>query len=62
MLSARSEKSLRASAANLSAWIKEHANANGSSPVLPDLTYTLGVAAQSSSASADSRRFELDAS
>jgi len=43
MLSARSEKSLRASAANLSAWVKEHANANGSSPVLPDLTYTLGV-------------------
>ncbi len=43
MLSARSEKSLRLSAANLSAWIKEHANANGSSPVLPDLTYTLGI-------------------
>ena len=43
MLSARSEESLRASAANLSAWVKEHANANGSSPVLPDLTYTLGV-------------------
>jgi acyl transferase domain-containing protein/NADPH:quinone reductase-like Zn-dependent oxidoreductase/SAM-dependent methyltransferase/acyl carrier protein len=43
MLSARSEKSLRISAANLSAWVKEHANANGSSPVLPDLTYTLGV-------------------
>ncbi len=43
MLSARSEQSLRISAANLSAWVKEHANANGSSPVLPDLTYTLGV-------------------
>ena len=43
MLSARSEASLRASAANLSAWVKEHANANGSSPVLPDLTYTLGA-------------------
>ena len=43
MLSARSEKSLRTSAAKLSAWVKEHANANGSSPVLPDLTYTLGV-------------------
>jgi acyl transferase domain-containing protein len=42
-LSARSEESLRISAANLSAWVKEHANANGSSPVLPDLTYTLGV-------------------
>ncbi len=43
MLSARSEKSLRTSAAKLSAWVKEHAHANGSSPVLPDLTYTLGV-------------------
>src|SRR6266404_9320 len=43
MLSARSEKSLQTSAANLSAWVKEHANANGSSPVLPDLTYTLGA-------------------
>jgi acyl transferase domain-containing protein/NADPH:quinone reductase-like Zn-dependent oxidoreductase/acyl carrier protein len=43
MLSARSEKSLRISAANLSAWVNEHANANGSSPVLPDLTYSLGV-------------------
>src|SRR4029079_14916469 len=42
-LSARSETSLRSSAANLSAWVKEHANANGSSPVLPDLTYTLGA-------------------
>ncbi len=43
MLSARSEKSLRMLAANLCEWVKEHANANGSSPVLPDLTYTLGV-------------------
>src|SRR5450432_3096891 len=43
VLSARSEASLRTSAANLSAWVKEHAHANGSSPVLPDLTYTLGV-------------------
>src|SRR5882672_2980577 len=43
MLSPRSEASLRTSAVNLSAWVKEHANANGSSPVLPDLTYTLGV-------------------
>ncbi len=43
VLSARSETSLRNSAANLSAWVKEHAHANGSSPVLPDLTYTLGV-------------------
>ncbi len=43
MLSARSEKSLRLSTANLSNWIKQHANANGNSPVLPDLTYTLGA-------------------
>ncbi len=43
MLSARSEKSLRLSAANLSAWVREHAHANGSSPVLPDLTYSLGA-------------------
>ncbi|HEY2799284.1 MAG TPA: beta-ketoacyl synthase N-terminal-like domain-containing protein, partial [Chthoniobacterales bacterium] len=43
MLSARSETSLQISASNLSAWVKEHANANGSSPVLPDLTYTLGA-------------------
>src|ERR1700726_2043493 len=43
VLSARSEASLRTSAANLSAWVKDHANANGSSPVLPDLTYTLGA-------------------
>ena len=42
MLSARSEKALQASAANLSAWVKEHAENNGSSPILPDLTYTLG--------------------
>lgn len=43
VLSARSEKALRDSAVKLSAWITEHADANGSSPVLPDLTYTLGV-------------------
>src|SRR5712664_1280589 len=43
MLSARSEASLRTSAVNLSAWVKQHTNANGSSPVLSDLTYTLGA-------------------
>src|ERR1700682_376936 len=43
VLSARSEKALRDSATKLSAWMTERANANGSSPVLPDLTYTLGV-------------------
>ncbi len=42
-LSARSEKALQTSATNLSAWVKGHADSNGSSPVLPDLTYTLGV-------------------
>ncbi len=43
MLSARSEKALQASAANLSAWVKQHAESNGSSPLLPDLAYTLGA-------------------
>src|SRR2546423_12886906 len=43
VLSARSEKALRDAATKLSAWMTEHANANGRSPVLPDLTYTLGV-------------------
>ncbi len=42
MLSARSEKALQTSAGKLSAWVKEHADSNGSSPVLPDLTYSLG--------------------
>jgi acyl transferase domain-containing protein/acyl carrier protein len=43
MLSARSEEALRAAAARLSAWLEEKSRANGSSPVLPDLTYTLGA-------------------
>jgi acyl transferase domain-containing protein/NADPH:quinone reductase-like Zn-dependent oxidoreductase/acyl carrier protein/SAM-dependent methyltransferase len=43
VLSARSEEALRASAAQLSAWLRERANANGSSPVLPDLVYALGA-------------------
>jgi acyl transferase domain-containing protein/acyl carrier protein len=43
VLSARSEDSLRATAARLSAWLEEKSRANGSSPVLPDLTYTLGA-------------------
>ena len=43
VLSARSEASLRASALRLSAWLDERSNANGSSPVLPDLAYTLGA-------------------
>ena len=43
VLSARSEESLRASAWRLSEWLDQHAAANGSSPTLPDLTYTLGA-------------------
>jgi acyl transferase domain-containing protein len=43
VLSARSEKSLRSSAMRLSAWLNERSSANGNSPLLPDLTYTLGV-------------------
>src|SRR5271165_2433562 len=43
VLSARSEEALRSSAARLSAWLDERSNANGSSPVLPDLAYTLGA-------------------
>ncbi|MFZ4765304.1 MAG: beta-ketoacyl synthase N-terminal-like domain-containing protein, partial [Roseimicrobium sp.] len=43
MLSARSEESLRAAAWSLSTWLDEHAKLNGSSPLLPDLTYMLGA-------------------
>src|ERR1700736_5085930 len=43
VLSARSEKSLRASASRLGAWLEERSRSNGSSSVLPDLTYTLGA-------------------
>jgi acyl transferase domain-containing protein/NADPH:quinone reductase-like Zn-dependent oxidoreductase/NAD(P)-dependent dehydrogenase (short-subunit alcohol dehydrogenase family)/SAM-dependent methyltransferase/acyl carrier protein len=43
VLSARSEEALRSSASRLSAWLNERSNANGSSPVLPDLVYTLGA-------------------
>jgi acyl transferase domain-containing protein/NADPH:quinone reductase-like Zn-dependent oxidoreductase/SAM-dependent methyltransferase/acyl carrier protein len=43
VLSARSEAALRSSASRLSTWLDERSNANGSSPVLPDLTYTLGA-------------------
>ncbi len=42
VLSARSEDALKASAARLGTWLDERSNANGSSPVLPDLAYTLG--------------------
>jgi len=43
VLSARSEDALRSTAARMAAWLEEHSNANGSSPLLPDLTYTLGA-------------------
>jgi acyl transferase domain-containing protein/NADPH:quinone reductase-like Zn-dependent oxidoreductase/NAD(P)-dependent dehydrogenase (short-subunit alcohol dehydrogenase family)/SAM-dependent methyltransferase/acyl carrier protein len=43
VLSARSEEALRRSALRLSAWLDERSNANGSSPLLPDLAYTLGA-------------------
>jgi acyl transferase domain-containing protein/NADPH:quinone reductase-like Zn-dependent oxidoreductase/acyl carrier protein/SAM-dependent methyltransferase len=43
VLSARSESSLQRSAADLSEWLKKHENLNGSSPLLSDLTYTLGA-------------------
>lgn len=43
VLSARSEESLRAYAMRVAAWVDEHSVANGSSPILPDLSYTLGA-------------------
>ncbi len=43
VLSARSEESLRAAAWSLSAWLDDHSKMNGSSPLLPDLTYMLGA-------------------
>jgi acyl transferase domain-containing protein/acyl carrier protein len=42
-LSARSEEALRASAWQLSVWLDDHSKLNGSSPLLPDLTYMLGA-------------------
>jgi acyl transferase domain-containing protein/NADPH:quinone reductase-like Zn-dependent oxidoreductase/SAM-dependent methyltransferase/acyl carrier protein/short-subunit dehydrogenase len=43
MLSARSEESLRSNAMRVAAWVDERSLANGLSPVLPDLVYTLGA-------------------
>ncbi len=43
MLSARSEEALRGSALRLAAWLEERSHANGSSPTLPDLVYSLGA-------------------
>lgn len=43
VLSARSENALRALAGKLASWIDEHMKSNGTSPLLPDLAYTLGA-------------------
>ncbi|MBV8378473.1 MAG: SDR family NAD(P)-dependent oxidoreductase, partial [Verrucomicrobia bacterium] len=43
VLSARTEGALRASALRLKDWLDERSNANGNSPVLADLAYTLGA-------------------
>ena len=43
VLSARSEKSLSATALRLSTWLDEHSKLNGHSPLLPDLAYMLGA-------------------
>lgn len=42
-ISARSEDALKATAARLGDWIEAHELGNGTSPVLPKLTYTLGA-------------------
>ncbi|MGH8092923.1 MAG: SDR family NAD(P)-dependent oxidoreductase [Chthoniobacterales bacterium] len=42
-LSARSEDALRGCAMSLAAWLTERLDLNGDSPVLPDLTYSLGA-------------------
>src|SRR5262245_7216338 len=43
MLSARSEDALQGYAMKLTTWLNERLNLNGDSPLLPDLTYTLGA-------------------
>jgi acyl transferase domain-containing protein/NADPH:quinone reductase-like Zn-dependent oxidoreductase/SAM-dependent methyltransferase/acyl carrier protein len=43
VLSARSEGALRASALRLKEWLEAKGKSNGSTPVLPDLVYTLGT-------------------
>jgi acyl transferase domain-containing protein/NADPH:quinone reductase-like Zn-dependent oxidoreductase/SAM-dependent methyltransferase/acyl carrier protein len=43
VLSARSENALRGCAMRLAEWLTERLNLNGDSPLLPDLTYTLGA-------------------
>jgi acyl transferase domain-containing protein/NADPH:quinone reductase-like Zn-dependent oxidoreductase/acyl carrier protein/SAM-dependent methyltransferase len=43
VLSARSEHALRGSALQLAQWVDERSQANGDSPLLPDLVHSLGV-------------------
>jgi len=43
VLSARSEDALRGSALQLAQWLDERSHANGDSPLLPDLVYSLGA-------------------
>jgi acyl transferase domain-containing protein/NADPH:quinone reductase-like Zn-dependent oxidoreductase/acyl carrier protein/SAM-dependent methyltransferase len=43
VLSARSENALKAAAAQLGAWVEDHEKSNGTSNMLPSLTYTLGA-------------------
>lgn len=43
VLSARSEESLKAAASRLADWLDAHAHGNGTSPLVPDLVYTLGA-------------------
>jgi len=43
VLSARSEDALRGSALQLAQWLEERSHANGASPLLPDLVYSLGA-------------------
>src|SRR4051812_13613365 len=43
VISARSEDALRGYAMKLAAWLTERQNLNGDSPLLPDLTYSLGT-------------------
>ena len=43
MLSARSEEALRGAAWELSTWLEDHSHLNGSTPLLPDITYMLGA-------------------
>lgn len=43
LLSARSEQALRVAASELSVWLDDRSKLNGSSPLLPDITYMLGA-------------------